>query len=398
MSILETRDLCVGYEGKIVVDNVQIEGERGMILCLLGPNGAGKTTILRTLSGLLSSVKGKVYIKGNELSNIDNKDLAKDLSVVLTKKFDGGLMTAFEVASMGRYPHTDFFGKLTETDIKKTIEALETVNAANLTHRYFDELSDGEKQKILIARALVQEPEIIILDEPTSHLDIKHRLELVDILKRLSKEKGISVILSLHEIDIALKSCDKVVLINKNKVIAYGTPEEVVNEDIIKELYTIDDANFNNLLGTIELSNFSVPEVFVIGGAGAGASVYRILTKSQIGFATGIIHENDVDYEIARTMGVHIESEKPFVKINENNVSKCKKLIQTSNIIIDTDYPIGDINKKNIDLTKYALDMGKKVLSLRTKEDINNIYKDKAKNIIHSQGFSHIVEEITKYT
>lgn len=398
MSILETKDLCVGYEGKIVVDNVQIEGERGMILCLLGPNGAGKTTILRTLSGLLSSVKGKVYIKGNELSTIDNKDLAKDLSVVLTKKFDGGLMTAFEVASMGRYPHTDFFGKLTETDIQKTIEALETVNAGNLTHRYFDELSDGEKQKVLIARALVQEPEIIILDEPTSHLDIRHRLELVDILKKLSKEKGISVILSLHEIDIALKSCDKVVLINKNKVIAYGTPEEVVNEDIIKELYTIDDANFNNLLGTIELSNFSVPEVFVIGGAGAGASVYRILTKSGIGFATGIIHQNDVDYEIARTMGVHIESEKPFVKINENNVLKCKNLIQTSNIIIDTDYPIGDINKKNIDLTRYALDMGKMVLSLRSEKDINNIYKDKARSIIHSQGLSHIVEEITKYT
>ncbi|NMA57844.1 ABC transporter ATP-binding protein [Clostridium cochlearium] len=398
MSILETKDLCVGYGEKVVVNNIKIEGERGMILCLLGPNGAGKTTILRTLSGLLTSVKGGVLIKGNEIANINKKDLAKKLSVVLTNKFDGGLMTVFEVASMGRYPHTDFFGKLTETDIHKTMEALETVNATNLTHRYFDELSDGEKQKVLIARALVQEPEIIILDEPTSHLDIKHRLELVEILKRLSKEKGISVILSLHEIDIALKSCDKVVLINKNKVIAYGTPEEVVNEDIIKELYNINDANFNNLLGTIELSNFSVPEVFVIGGAGAGASVYRILTKSGIGFVTGIIHENDVDYEIARTMGVHIESEEPFKKIGECNISKCKTMIQTSNIIIDTDYPIGDINKKNIDLTRYALEMGKKVLSLRTEEDINNIYKDKARDIIHSQGLSHIVDEIKKYT
>ncbi len=394
MKILETKDLCVGYEGKTVVKDIQIEGEKGTIVCLLGPNGAGKTTILRTLSGLLRPVKGGVYIKGEELSTINRKDLAKELSVVLTDKFDGGLMTAFEVVSMGRYPHTDFFGKLTKFDIHKVIDALETVNADNVAHRYFNELSDGEKQKILIARALVQEPEVIILDEPTTHLDIKHRLELIEILKKLSKEKGISVILSLHEIDIALKSCDKVVLVNKNHIIAYGTPEEVVNESIIKKLYNINDANFNNLLGTIELFNDSSSNVFVIGGGGAGTSIYRILTKHDIGFSTGIIHENDVDYEIARTMGVQVESEKPFKKIKDKNFVEGKDVIKNSNIVIEADYPIGEINYRNIDLVKYALSIGKKVLSLRSIEDINTIYRENASDIICSKGLSYIIDEI----
>lgn len=394
MSILETKSLSVGYGNKVVVDNLQIEGEEGVLLCILGPNGAGKTTILRTLAGLLQPVEGAVCIKGNEISNIDSKSLAKELSVVLTNKFDGGLMTVFEVASMGRYPHTGFFGKLTKKDTEKVIDALKTVNAIHLIHRYFDELSDGEKQKVLIARALVQEPDIIILDEPTSHLDIKHRLELVEILKVLSREKGISVILSLHEIDIALKSCDKVVLVNKNTVIAYGTVEEVVNEEIIKELYSIEDANFNNLLGSIELFNRSKANIFVTGGGGSGTSIYRVLTKYGIGFSTGIIHENDVDYEIARTMGVNIESAKAFQDINDLNISRSKKMIKDSNIFIDTDYPIGNINKRNLELTRYAINMGKKVLSLRSIEDINIIYNGQSENILYMESISSLVENL----
>lgn len=398
MKILKTENLFAGYGKKVVVENVNISSIKGQVVCFLGPNGAGKTTILRTLSGLLDPVKGEVYIKEEKISNINKKDLSKQLAVVLTKKFEDGLMTCYEVVSMGRYPHTGFFGRLSQEDNEKVFEALKTVNAENLAERYFDELSDGEKQKILVARALVQEPEVIILDEPTTHLDIRHRLELVDILKKLSKEKGIAVILSLHEIDIAIKSCDKVILVKDNKVLAYGVPEDVVNENIIKKLYGIQDASFNNLLGSIELSNKLKPQVFVIGGSGYGAPIYRALTKQGIGVATGIIHENDIDYEIARTIGIHIQSERPFEAINDISLAKCSSIIDKMDIVIDSGYPIGEINRKNSDLIYYALNKGKKVLTLRDKFKSIEIYGNKGDRLIYCDNIAKVIENFCNVT
>ena len=398
MIILKTENLFAGYGKKVVVENVNISSIKGQVVCFLGPNGAGKTTILRTLSGLLDPVKGEVYIKEEKISNINKKDLSKQLAVVLTKKFEGGLMTCYEVVSMGRYPHTGFFGRLSQEDNEKVFEALKTVNAENLAERYFDELSDGEKQKILVARALVQEPEVIILDEPTTHLDIRHRLELVDILKKLSKEKGIAVILSLHEIDIAIKSCDKVILVKDNKVLAYGVPEDVLNENIIKKLYGIQDASFNNLLGSIELSNKLKPQVFVIGGSGYGAPIYRALTKQGIGVATGIIHENDIDYEIARTIGIHIQSERPFEAINDISLAKCSSIIDKMDIVIDSGYPIGEINRKNSDLIYYALNKGKKVLTLRDKFKSIEIYGNKGDRLIYCDNIAKVIENFCNVT
>lgn len=392
MKVLTTKNLSVGYGHKTIVDKLQIEGERGVLLCILGPNGAGKTTILRTLAGLLQPVKGAVYITGEEISKIDNKSLARKLSVVLTNKLPGGLMTVFEVVSMGRHPHTGFFGKLSYKDKEKILEALETVNGSYLIDRYFDELSDGEKQKILIARALVQEPDIIILDEPTSHLDIRHRLELIEILKSLSRDKGISVILSLHEIDIALKSCDKVVLVNENTIMGYGRVEDVTNETIIKELYSIRDANFNNLLGSIELNNNSKAEVFVIGGGGKGTSIYRVLTKYGIGFSTGIIHKNDVDYEIARTMGVDIARVEAFQNINGQDIARGKEMIASSTIVIDSGFPLGAINKENLELVKYGIKTGKTVLSLRRPDSSQQLYGKGAGKITHVANISALLE------
>lgn len=396
MEVLTTRDLAVGYGRKTIVDNLQLEGEKGVLLCILGPNGAGKTTILRTLAGLLEPVRGAVYIRGEEISQVDNKTLAKKLSVVLTNKFSGGLMTVFEVVSMGRYPHTGFFGKLSREDMDKIVQALETVNGTYLINRYFDELSDGEKQKVLIARALVQEPDIIILDEPTSHLDIRHRLELIEILKILSRERGISVILSLHEIDLALKSCDKVVLVNENTIKAYGRVEDVTNEDIIKDLYSIKDASFNNLLGSIELNNASKPETFVVAGGGKGTNIYRLLTKYGIGFSTGIVHRNDIDYEIARTMGVDIESVEAFENINGKNMAKAGEMVDRSKIIIDSGFPLGHINKGNLDLIRGAIDRGKKVLSLRKEEEGQELYGDRSNGIAYLESLSSMLEILQK--
>nr|UWI49544.1 ABC transporter ATP-binding protein [Clostridioides difficile] len=392
--MLRTNNLSVGYDKKVVVCDINIEVKNGEILCLLGSNGAGKTTILRSLSKLITPIKGEIYLNDMDINRISRKTLSKKMALVLTNRLLGDLMTVQDVVNMGRYPYTGFFGTLSKKDLMMVDDSLESVNALHLKKRYFDELSDGEKQKVLVARALVQEPEIIILDEPTTHLDIKHRLELMNILKKLSKEKSISVILSLHEIDIALKSCDKVALVKNNKVIAYGQPEDMVDENMINSLYELDDKNFNNLLGAVEISNKSKNEVFIIGGGGKATPIYRAFTKRGIGIYSGIIHENDIDYEIGRTMGIKLFTEKPFESISDESFDLAIRNLNNSKIIIDTGFSVGETNKRNIDIIKEALKLDKKVYSFRTKNEGNDYYKSLSDNIEYVDKVSKIVDSI----
>lgn len=394
--MLRTNNLSVGYDKKVVVSDINIEVKNGEILCLLGSNGAGKTTILRSLSKLITPIRGEIYLNDADINHISRKTLSKKMALVLTNRLLGDLMTVQDVVNMGRYPYTGFFGNLSKKDLIMVDDSLESVNALHLKKRYFDELSDGEKQKVLVARALVQEPEIIILDEPTTHLDIKHRLELMNILKKLSKEKSISVILSLHEIDIALKSCDKVVLVKNNKVIAYGQPEDMVDENMINSLYELEDKNFNSLLGAVEISNKSKNEVFIIGGGGKATPIYRAFTKRGIGIYSGIIHENDVDYEIGRTMGIKLFTEKPFESISDESFDLAIRNLNNSKIIIDTGFSVGETNKRNIDIIKEALKLDKKVYSFRTKNESNKYYKHLSDNIEYVDKVSKIVDSIDK--
>ncbi|MGO0985678.1 ABC transporter ATP-binding protein [Clostridioides difficile] len=392
--MLRTNNLSVGYDKKVVVSDINIEVKNGEILCLLGSNGAGKTTILRSLSKLITPIKGEIYLNDADINHISRKTLSKKMALVLTNRLLGDLMTVQDVVNMGRYPYTGFFGNLSKKDLMMVDDSLESVNALHLKKRYFDELSDGEKQKVLVARALVQEPEIIILDEPTTHLDIKHRLELMNILKKLSNEKSISVILSLHEIDIALKSCDKVALVKNNKVIAYGQPEDMVDENMINSLYELDDKNFNSLLGAVEISNKSKNEVFIIGGGGKATPIYRAFTKRGIGIYSGVIHENDIDYEIGRTMGIKLFTEKPFESISDENFDLAIRNLNNSKIIIDTGFSVGETNKRNIDIIKEALKLDKKVYSFRTKIEGNKYYKSLSNNIEYVDKVSQVVDNI----
>ncbi|MCC0634929.1 MULTISPECIES: ABC transporter ATP-binding protein [unclassified Clostridioides] len=392
--MLKTNNLSVGYDKKVVVSDINIEVKKGEILCLLGSNGAGKTTILRSLSKLITPIKGGIYLNDMDIRHISRKTLSKMMALVLTNRLLGDLMTVQDVVNMGRYPYTGFFGNLSKKDLMMVDDSLKSVNALHLKKRYFDELSDGEKQKVLVARALVQEPEIIILDEPTTHLDIKHRLELMNILKKLSKEKSISVILSLHEIDIALKSCDKVALVKNNKVIAYGQPEDMVDENMINSLYELEDKNFNSLLGAVEISNKSKNEVFIIGGGGKATPIYRAFTKRGIGIYSGIIHENDIDYEIGRTMGIKLFTEKPFESISDESFDLAIRNLNNSKIIIDTGFSVGETNKRNIDIIKEALKINKKVYSFRNKSESNKYYKSLSNNIEYVDKVSKMVDSI----
>lgn len=394
MTVLRAKKLTVGYGRQSVVSNVDVEGLRGQVVCLLGPNGAGKTTILRTLSGLLAPLEGQVRIGEASLSAMDKKDLAKKLAVVLTQGISGGLMKVYDVVGMGRYPRTGYFGKLTEKDKARIFEALTTVDAIDLANRYFDELSDGERQKVLVARALAQEPEVVILDEPTTHLDIKHRLELMGILKRLSHEKGITVILSLHEVDMAIKGCNQVLLVKDGGILAAGAPEDVVSEALIGELYAMDHGGFSHLLGAIEIANTERPSAFVIGGNGQGAPIYRMLTKYGIGMVTGILHENDVDYEVARTIGIQIHSEKPFEAVTKACIEGATEAMDNLGVVIDAGSPIGQINTGNLALIRYAHNQGKKIITMRRPSELEALMDGPMSHTVYCATITEVVAHV----
>lgn len=244
---VQTKGLATGYDGKQILSDVDLKINRGQIVSLIGPNGAGKTTLLKTIIGQLSPMAGVVYLKQQDLQTIGLRELARTLSVVLTVPLQEEWMTVEDVVEMGRYPYTGSFGMLGENDRKIVRETMEKVGILSWSEQLFCKLSDGQKQKVLLARALTQQPEILVLDEPTSYLDIKHKVEFLSILRKRAREDGLTVILSLHEVELALCVSDTIACLKNGVLERYGKTEEVCRDDYLLQLYDIHMENVESV-------------------------------------------------------------------------------------------------------------------------------------------------------
>ena len=345
---LKTENLCVGYNNNPLISNINIGIKKGEILTLIGPNGSGKSTILKSITKHLSMISGVVYIDKQSLGRISSKEAATKISVVLTEKIKPEMMTCFDVVASGRYPYTNYFGKLTKHDKDIVYDSLEKVKATDLAECEFTAISDGQRQRVMLARAICQEPEIIVLDEPTSFLDIRHKIELLEILRKMSREKNITVVMSLHEIDLAPKISDKVMCVKGDVISRFGTPNEIFKEEIINELYGIQDGSYNMLFGSVELKRTAgKSNVFVLAGGGLGTPTYRELQKHGIAFDTGILYENDVDYQVAKVLANKTYSSLAFSPVSYELVSEVKNAICNYNAIIDSGTQIGEFNSFN---------------------------------------------------
>lgn len=351
---LETAHLSVGYDRQILIHDINLSVEKGKILTLIGPNGSGKSTILKTMTRQLEQIAGTVIINQQDMQALPNSEIAKRMSVMLTERIEPDLMTCEQVVAMGRYPYTNYFGMLTPEDKQIVAESLEMVNAANLADRPFTDISDGQRQRIMLARAICQQPEIIVLDEPTSYLDIRHKIELLDILRKMATERNVAVVMSLHEIDLAAKVSDQVICIKGDRIEWYGTPEEVFSDEKINALYELKKGAFNTLFGSVELmAPEGAPRVFVLAGNGTGIPVYRFLQKKKISFATGILFENDVDLQVANMLSAHTVTAPAFSKISAAEVEEAKKWIDQAEYVIDAQPPIREQNQKLEELNAY---------------------------------------------
>ena len=244
-SYIRLEDLSVGYHGSALIRDICIDIEKGEIISLIGPNGAGKSTILKSITRQLSLIGGRIIFNEKDLHRMPFRDLSKKMAVVLTERMKTELLTCYDIVASGRYPYTGKLGILSEEDERKVDEAIAAVHAAELGPRNFNAISDGQRQRILLARAICQDPEVIVLDEPTSFLDIRYKLELLSILRGMARKKGITVIMSLHEIDLAQKISDRIVCVKGDRICRYGRPEEVFDEETIRDLYGIDNGFFD---------------------------------------------------------------------------------------------------------------------------------------------------------
>ncbi len=313
-SIFLARGLSAGYGSKIIVSGIDIEARSGEVICLLGPNGCGKSTTIRTVAGMLPGMGGEIFICGRRVEEYSSKGLARVMSVVLTERTAVQMMTSFEIVLMGRLPYANYFGGVSPEDRRIAMEAMADVGAASLATRDFASLSDGERQKVMIARALAQQPKLMVLDEPTSHLDIRHKLEVLRILRRLADERGIAILLSLHDLDMAQKTADRLILLKNGKVFASGCVSDVLTKQSIEGLYDIDGASYSELLGGIEIHNSSKPRVMVLCGGNRGTPVLRMLARLKTGVVAVGTVPGEVDYEVARAMNIEVMDDAVFAE------------------------------------------------------------------------------------
>ena len=330
MAYFSINDLTIGYHKVPVIRNISLEVRKGEIIALIGPNGAGKSTLLKTIARELAPISGSIFLEGRDMQTISYRELSKKLAVILTERIKVDLTTCRDIVATGRYPYTGRLGVLTHRDEAVVDAAMETVHALDLSDRDFNAISDGQRQRILLARAICQEPEMILLDEPTSFLDVRHKLDLLSILTRMARKKNITVIMSLHEIDLAEKVADRILTVKGDTQFGYGEPGEIFDEQAIRRLYDIEDGYFDPLFGSIELKKPAgdTPEIFVLAGAGTGIPLYRKLQRENIPFATGILYTNDLDHRLARLLAAEVISAPPFRPIPEETLDEALNIMR----------------------------------------------------------------------
>ncbi|MGE5944794.1 MAG: ABC transporter ATP-binding protein [Flavobacteriales bacterium] len=254
--ILKTKDLAIGYTTKkertIIASNINIELCKGELVGLVGVNGVGKSTLLRTLTNVQNPLSGDIFINDKNIKQYAALDLAKVLSLVLTEQLMSKNLSVFEIVALGRQPYTNWVGNLSENDIYIINTALTQTNVSDLKHKRCFELSDGQLQKVMIARALAQDTDLIILDEPTTHLDIYHKVSTLKLLQKLAKETNKTILFSSHEIDLAIQLCDTLIVMTHNQVLS-DMPCNLITKGVFDALFPEDLIAFDEKTGTFRV-------------------------------------------------------------------------------------------------------------------------------------------------
>lgn len=355
------RELAVGYDSPLL-QGIHFEVSRGEILALIGPNGAGKSTLLKTLAAQLAPQGGTILLDGQSLESLSGNARARRLALMLPHTRRVEMTSCFDFVSAGRYPYTGRLGILSSADKRQVWDALALVGATEFANRDFNRISDGQRQRILLARAICQQPDVILLDEPTSFLDIQGKAELLSILKTLARARDMAVIVSLHELDLAQKAADRVICVSPQGATAAEKTEAVFTAARIHSLYGLTKASYDSLYGGFELEKpEGEPRLFIIGGAGKGIPLYRRCQREGRPFYAGILYENDLDLPVARALASALVTQEAFTPITDETFGRAKALVDRCQNVLCVPQSSGPLNEANCRLAEYAHQQGKLV-------------------------------------
>ncbi|MDD5185117.1 MAG: ABC transporter ATP-binding protein [Paludibacter sp.] len=328
MSILSTQNLTIGYSKKgktdVVQSDLNLELRAGELVCLIGPNGSGKSTLLRTLVGLQKSLSGKTAIDGKNIAGISQHEKALLISLVLTDRVDVENATVKDIVSFGRHPYSNWWGNSTEEDDKQASEALEMVHIQKKANHYLNELSDGERQRVMIAKALAQDTPIIMLDEPTAHLDLPNRVEIMLLLHKLAHKTQKAILLSTHELDLALQAADRIWLMGTDAGVECGVPEDMVFNGSFNRTFESRSYFFNAANGNFSMNYPMTGKVSVSGNKTRLYWTLRALARA--------------GFEVVENADVRILVTENGWQIDNKTISSVEELLLdlTQLVMIDT--------------------------------------------------------------
>ena len=301
--LLKTTNLSVGYKAgaaqACVAGPVDVEMHVGELICLLGPNGAGKSTFIRTLAGLQDALNGNVKLDGENVAKLKPMQIAMKLSIVLTDSIKSGNLDVFSLVSLGRYPYSGWLGGLNTEDRKIIKWAIESTHVEKFLDRKMSQLSDGECQKVMLARALAQDTPLIILDEPTAHLDLPSRIELMRLLHQLAKKTNKAILISTHELDLALQVADQIWLLKKDGALIAGSPEELVLSGTFESAFDKAGILFDKSTGTFNIHQNEGKTINLVGTGAATFWTKRALMRH--GFVITDSSDSDLLVEVSES-------------------------------------------------------------------------------------------------
>ncbi len=362
---IEAVNLKFAYGEKTVLDGVSFRLAAGSLCALIGPNGSGKTTLLKILSSVLKPARGRVLLDGRPLGSFAPRELARTLAVVSQGGDAGYLFTVEELVSMGRAPYLGRFQSETASDKEIVRQVLELTGCLYLKDRLVSRLSGGERQRVSIARALAQQPRVLLLDEPTSHLDIGYQREILDLLKQLNMAEGMTVVAVLHDLNLASYFAGTLFLLNKGKIEAAGPPSEVVTAEHIASVYRTGVlVTPHPVLGTPHVFLLPVQRglnsrknyrVHVLAGGGSAGELLRDLAEAGYDVSAGVLNVGDSDWEAARALGLPVVEEAPFSPISPARHAENLSLVREAKAVILAEAPVGHGNILNLQAATEAL-------------------------------------------
>ncbi len=358
-TVLKFENIRAGYGDREILRGFSAEIKKGEFVGLIGANGTGKSTLLKCLSGLIPINSGKIIIEGHDNTTLKQRERAKMVAVVPQSFAIDYDFLVEEIVLMGRNPYLSYKDRESDEDYRIVENAMKMTGTLGFKGRLFNELSGGEKQRVIIARAIAQEPDIILLDEPTSALDIHHQVEVMELIEHLNRERGVTVVAVLHDVNLASRYCDRLIMMKDGAAMVDGSPSKVIIEENLRHIYQMkmmvrENPIFNKPeiipIRVIRPGESSRPlRIHVIGGGGGAAQILETLDDIGHFVSIGVLNEGSDDWLVARALGLRMVTEPPFTEISPEKQIENLKLMADADVVLVADVPFGMANIRNLE-------------------------------------------------